>query len=465
MEGTMTPRRFLLLTIALAAASHANPAVAQIVLPTDFANQEVTSGLELPNGMAFLPDGRVLVTEQKTARVRMVVNGHIAATDPVVTVSGVTTSGYERGLQGIAVDPGWPARPYVYVYYTRTGSFCALARYRAQGDLSDPFGENLTLVERLVLIDDIPDNDPNHQAGCLRFGPDGHLFVSLGEDEDPCAAYDSTSLKGQLLRLDVSALPDTFGVPVPRALIIPSGNPLSTADSNARLVWAYGMRNPWRFHIDFNGLIYLADVGEADFEELNEVAAGDYLGWPYREAHRIMPRSGCPEPGGQGAIAYKGPIVAYARPEELTAIISAGVYRPVSGGTNWPAAYWGDAFYGEYYTGTLRRIEKTGDTWAAAAPVPGQPDGIHWGTGLSNMVDFLVGHDGALWWMRQFNDAGDPGSGSLNRIHYTGPDTTSSTHVDLVRVVATPEHVLIEWYVSENGASVAVQRREPHTGW
>ncbi len=441
---------------------------AAVALPDSFVNEIVVGGLDQPTSFAFLPDGRVLLTEQHTGKVRLVVGDHIASTDPILLVPQLSAAGYERGLQGIAVDPGWPVRPFVYLYYTRIGGYCRLVRYLASGDLADPAGETLALTDPLLILDNIPDADPNHQAGCLRFGPTGHLFLTLGEDEDLCAAYDSTSLKGQLLRLDVSSLPPGPGGTVPRGLIIPPDNPLSTSDSNALLVWAYGMRNPWRFHIDpVTERIYLADVGEGSYEEINEVLPGDYLGWPYREADLVMVRSTCAEPGGEGSVAYKSPILAMFRGGELTAILSAGIYRPVIAGTaNWPAEYDGDVFYGEYYSGILRRLKQTGGTWAPANTVPGQPDAQNWGTGFSWASDFLIGPNGDLWWLRQFDDDGNSITGTLQRVRYVGSDTVSTpTLVSLVSARATPDRVSLTWYVPETAFVATLERREEVTGW
>ncbi len=402
-------------------AAGAGSARAAASVPTDFVDETIVPGLNEPNSLSFLPDGRIMFTEQRNGKVRMVVNGHIASTDPLLAVPSLNASGYERGLQGIAIDPQWPTRPYVYLFYTRNGGALRLVRYTASGDVSDPLGENITLGTPLLLIDDIPDGNPNHNAGCLRFAPDGMLFVSLGEDDGPCAAYDSTLLKGQVLRLKVDALPPGGGGQVLRADLTPPDNPLSTPDSNAKLVWAYGMRNPWRYQIDpVTGHLYLADVGEADFEELNEVEAGDYLGWPYREGNLIMVRPGCPEPGGSGSSAYRPPIVIMPH-NNLTAIISAGPYRPVGGApSNWPSPYDGSVFYGEYFSGVLRRIVQPAGAWVPADPVPGQPNSIDWATGLGSEVDFQVGPDGSLWYLRQFDDTFAGVTGSLGRIRYVG---------------------------------------------
>lgn len=410
---------FLSMAVGLPAA-----AIAQIV-PTDFISTPVVTGLGEPTSLAFLPDGRVLITEQRTGAVRMVVGGHIASTNPVLTVPSLNASGNERGLLAIAVDPNWPSSPYVYLYHSRTGSRNRLVRYEATGDLSNPAGENLTLINPRFLMDDIPDNASNHNGGALRFGPDGHLYLSIGEDADRCSAQDSTRLKGNLLRLKVTDVPPGGGGQVLRSMITPLDNPLSTPDSNAKLVFAYGFRNPYRFHIDqVTGLVYVADVGELNIEEYDEVRAGNNMGWPFREGTATRNFGGCSEPGGVGASPYTGPIAQYTH-SFGSAIMSVGVYRPPVGGTEiWPTEYWGDAFYTDYYTGFMWRIKNTG-IWAPAPDVPGQPHIDYWGINFDNGSDYLVGPDGSVWWVQQFDPSFGSFSGSLNRIRYTGPPVVS----------------------------------------
>ena len=465
MSHTGRSGRFAAPLVPLLVLLAAGPAGAAVQLPANFVNEVLVTGLDQPTSMAFIPDGRLLFTEQHTGKIRLVVNGHLAATDQVFVVPDLNGDGYERGLEGIAVDPAWPSRPFVYLHYSRLGGFCRIVRYTATGDLANPLGENLSLTDPLLLIDDISDLTPDHQSGCVRFGPDGNLYVSLGEDEYYCLAADSTTLHGEIIRLKVNGLAPGPGPQVPRALITPADNPLSTPDSNARLVWAYGLRNPWRFQPDPESrLIYASDPGESSVEEINEIAAGDFLGWPWREGNLIMPRTDCPEPGGQGSIAYKHPIVAMSRGSVLTAIVSAGIHRRAPGGAfNWPATYNGDVFYGEYYSGFLWRIRKFGGTWAPAPPDSGQPDDTVWGTGLITAVDFLIGPDGSLWWLRQFDDTMSGVTGSLQRIRYTGalgdaeqsPATgvalavrpnPSADRTELSFRLAAPAHVRLDVY-------------------
>ncbi len=392
---------------------------AAVQVPTGFTDQTLVGGLDAPTGFAFLPDGRVLVVEQSTARVRMIVGNHVAATDPVFTRTGIST-GSERGLLGIAIDPRWPTFPWVYLVDTQTTGNEEVIRYVASGDLSNPAGENLTLSSGLVLIDDIRDSAFNHNGGCLRFGDDGCLYVSLGDDAVYCDAADSTTLRGEILRLRVTTLPAGSGPQVARSVITPPDNPFANStDANARLVYAFGLRNPFRFQIDsVTDTLIVGDVGDASQEEMDRVGAGDFMGWPWLEGTLSRPRTDCPEPGGVGGVPSIAPIWTVPHDQPISyALISGGIYRPVTGASNnWPTAYDGDIFFGQYYQGYLRRLHGSGSAWSLAAPVPGQPDTTDWATGLIASTDFQVGRDGSLWWLAQFDGGFEPQSGSLHRI-------------------------------------------------
>ena len=413
--------------LALALVASAARAVS---LPDDFVDDPLVTGLDLPTSMAFLPDGRLLITEQFSGKIRMVVNGQIGSTDPIYTVTSLSVS-YEQGLEGIAVDKAWPAKPYVYICYTRSDNTIRLERYTASGDLSNPSSGNLSLASPLVLIGDIPDLNPVHNAGCVRTTP-GYLFVGLGDDMNRCLAQDSTSLHGAILRLRTDALPASGGSQVPRGLLIPPGNPYAASpDSDAKLVWAYGLRNPFRFLIDSaTGKIHVADVGEDVAEEIDEIGAagGGNYGWPYREANHVMTPPDCSEPGGAGTGRYVAPIAAFDHSSVDDThgglvITVTGVYHPATGGTNnWPVMYYGDLFYGEYFNGFLRRLHFNGFSWGPGTVAPGQPTGTEWATGMPSQVEFQVGPDGSLWWLAQGTSSYPINNdGVLHRIRY-GPN-------------------------------------------
>ena len=138
VRHTSTPRaaRIVLAICSLITGlGLASAARAVVQVPANFVNETLATGLNEPNSFAFLPDGRLLYTEQRTGNVRLYANGHISDTI-LLTVPELESAAYERGLQGIAVDPGWPARPFVYLYYSRTNGWIRLVRYTASGDLS-----------------------------------------------------------------------------------------------------------------------------------------------------------------------------------------------------------------------------------------------------------------------------------------------------------------------------------------
>ena len=386
-------------------------------LPSNFVDDTMVSGLDQPNAMAFLPDGRLLLTELETGKIRMVVNGHLAATDPVLVVDSVSTEDFERGLQGIAVDPRWPSYPYVYVCHTQTGGRIRLLRYTASGDITNPSGENLTLGSRRVLIHNISDQATNHNGLGLRFGTDGKLLMTTGDDNNRCTAQSLTSLNGKLLRIDVTRVPAGGGGPPPKWALIPSDNPIASPDSNARLVYAYGFRNPWRFHVDSElGKIVVGDVGESSYEELSVITAGGNYGWPFREGPLTRSVTGCTDVGG-----YTSPFHSLDRATGYAAVLTAGIYRPVAGAVlPWPSLYNGSLFYTDYINNRMRRMVPSGSTYVPAPAVPGQPNSQDWATGTNFAVDFAVGKDGCLWWLRAFNDAGSARTGSVRRMRYYG---------------------------------------------
>ena len=202
------------------------------ILPQGFELQPVITDVFEPGrpvGFAELPDGRFLVIERNTGFVRLHAVGSAVA--PVIhTVPDVSIEA-ERGLLGIAIDPGWPARPYVYVYYTyftkATGNLGRLRLYTATGDLADPLSSTLALGNPFDLLTDLPDDSEIHNGGTLRFGPDGMLYLSLGDDGDACNAQDLTTLAGGILRLDVSGMPEVGPGPPDKADLVAAGNPFN----------------------------------------------------------------------------------------------------------------------------------------------------------------------------------------------------------------------------------------------
>src|SRR5689334_2708431 len=158
------------------------PARAQVV-PSGIDIEPLATALSTPTGFDFLPDGRVIYVEQIAARVRVLTVGAGVQATPVVTVAGVNAGG-ERGLLGIAVDPRYPASPYLYVYYDLVSpQSIRISRYTLSGNLTGTGGDLVaSAASRYDIVDGIPDAASNPTGGTLRFGLDGLLYASLGDD-------------------------------------------------------------------------------------------------------------------------------------------------------------------------------------------------------------------------------------------------------------------------------------------
>jgi glucose/arabinose dehydrogenase len=411
-------------TLILATLLAVPSASAQTLLPTGFSDQPVVAGLDFPVGMARLPDGRVFVIEQLSAKVRLIVNGALSTADPVCTIDQVVTGG-EQGLLGIAVDPGWPGRPYVYVHCDASvpGHTIRISRYTVTGDLSFTGNGALAIdvASRRDLITDLPDAASNHNGGTLRFGLDGRLYDSVGEDAQACLAQDDTTCHGVILRLDVSRLPSTPGGPPTLDVITPGDNPqIGASNLKRRLIEAWGLRNPFRFQIDpATGARFIGDVGQSAFEEIDfDPGNGRDFGWPYFEGPAILDAS-CDTSGTLSA-----PIAWYDRTNlgGSAAVIMGPVYptnpQPVTpAAAAFPSQYAGDAFFSDYYHGFLRRLHFNGSGWALAAPVPGQPSPTDWGQGFDGVSDYLFVPDGSIWYCQQ---GASGGAGEIRRIVFTG---------------------------------------------
>lgn len=429
----------------VASISLSAPAVG-ISLPDGFSEQVVIgTGLSGPVGVAFLPDGRLLVIQQGNntngsadddALVKLWANATLST---LLTMPEVNTGG-ERGLLGITIDPAFPSNPYIYLFYTNNSpQNIHIARYTVAGDLNDPSSANLTIDAntKVIILHDIPDDASNHNGGTLRFGPDGKLYVSLGDDADRCDAQDLMLLKGKILRIDVDGVTGTFDPATDRTLLDPGDNPFS-GDGNfdKRLIWAYGLRNPFRFSIDpVSGRIYVGDVGAGTKEEASEGSppaaeggsdSADNFAWPYYEGTHVPADPNCgitPPPNhppmfeydhsGQGSLSVMGGPVYRGNPYP----------NNISGDVSFPLSYEGVYFASEYYVGFLRarRWDPGTSTWIQIA---GGVTADDFATGLSGgSSDWTVGPDGALYYVSQFTD-------SVLKIAYTAADFDRDSILD-----------------------------------
>ena len=380
------PILLLALVLALATAVRAQSVSSSVRVDT------LLTGLAAPVAIEFLPDGRLLFAEQNTGQVRAFRETTGLQLAPVLTVPGVVSGG-ERGLLGVACDPQFPTRHYLYVYYTTINpAHIRIARFTLVPD--PPRGEADLIADpasRYDLLDDIPDAAPNHNGGTVRFGADGMLYAGLGDDDVSCAAQDSSSLRGVILRMDVSQLPPGPGHAFISQLVPPDNPFAASPDSNTRLVLAMGLRNPFRVQPDLaTGQIVIGDVGESLREELDVIdppgiislgpaaSPGANFGWPYLEGTALgVHRNACATPAPPGLAA---PVFDYDRTAQAfgAAIISAGYYWYRFGSTHdLPPQESGDLFASDYYSGALYRLTRVSDDlgprWVIAGSSPIMP--------------------------------------------------------------------------------------------
>lgn len=375
------------------------------VVPSGFTTETVVSGTSGAVALAFVPDGRLMWCEQTTGNIKIATLGSPVASATVGTITNINYTGNERGLLGLVVDPGFATNGYIYAYYNSSLSAnLRLTRFQCTGALANPASTAVTfnVATAYHILTDFPDNAYNHNGASLRFGPDGMLYMSPGDDATSCNAQNNDILAGKILRLNLANLPAGAGGPPAKSTLIPTGNPITTGTDNAKLMWAKGLRNPFRFHIDsVTNKMLIADVGQNAWEEVSVgdvgTGGGHNFGWPFLEGNAAY--STCTGASSTGAVA---PIVAVNHSAGWYSIMSMGVYRNPPGGTfNFGPAYEGMYFYADYYSGAVRIAAWNGTTWAPAPAVAGQPNANDWGTGFANTADALVGPDGALYYANQ----------------------------------------------------------------
>ena len=361
---------FIVLGILLGIrASSPPPASSAATLPTGFTETRVAADLTSPTAMAIAPDGRIFVCLQGGA-MRVVKNGALLPT-PFVSLS-VNSIG-ERGLLGVAFDPDFENNQYVYAYYTPSATPLRnrVSRFTASGDVAAAESETIILD-----LDNLNANSSNHNGGAIHFGPDGRLYVAVGDSAISSNSQTLANPFGKILRINADGS-------------IPADNPFyNTATGKNRAIWALGLRNPYTFGIQpGTGRIFVNDVGEAVWEEIDEIVAGGNYGWPTCEG-------ACNPPNPN----FRDPIYAYSHASGGCAITGAAFYNPAT--PRFPAEYVGKYFFGDYCGGWIRRFDPATGTVSAFA------------TGLSSLVDLDVSANGDLYYLQR-------GGGQLWRIEYT----------------------------------------------
>jgi glucose/arabinose dehydrogenase len=359
-------------------------------VPSGFSDEVVVSGLSSPTAMAFAPDGRIFVCQQG-GQLRVVKNGALLAT-PFLSVP-TTTSG-ERGLLGVAFDPNFATNGFVYVYYTVTSPLHnRVSRFTASGDVAVSGSETPILdLEGLS-------SATNHNGGAMHFGPDGKLYVAVGENANRDNAQVLTNRLGKILRVNADGS-------------IPTDNPFfSTASGLNRSIWALGLRNPFTFAFQpGTGRMFINDVGEVTWEEINDGVAGSNYGWPITEGTTSDPR-------------FRSPLLAYAHGTGTAtgcAITGGAFYNPAT--PQFPSSFVNKYFYADYCGNWIRVFDPATGTSQSFA------------TALSSPVDLKVGPDALLYYLMR-------GNGTLGRIRSTASQPPSITSQPANRTAAIGQQV------------------------
>lgn len=304
------------------------------------------SGFTSPVCIANAGDSRLFVVEQG-GLVRVVGSSGQVSSQPFLDIRSRITSGGERGLLGIAFHPQYKTNGYFYVNYTGDGGATNISRFKvssANPETADPQSEIKLLT--------IAQPYANHNGGDLCFGPDGYLYIGMGDGGsagDPGnRAQNPKEYLGKMLRIDVNQ-----GNPY----AIPATNPFYNSTSTLGEIWALGLRNPWRFSFDrLTGDLWIADVGQNVVEEINFQLAnstgGENYGWRCYEGNQVYNSSGCP-----AASAFTFPAYTYPHGSECS-VTGGYVYRG-----NASSAYYGHYFFADYCSDRIWTLLKVGNNW------------------------------------------------------------------------------------------------------
>jgi glucose/arabinose dehydrogenase len=331
-QGTSTP------------ATPGNPGLTS---PPSLGFEAAAGGLERPVHITHAGDGsgRLFVVEQ-AGRVLVFENGSLRDEPYLDIRDQVGSSGYEQGLLSIAFHPDFPQRPDVFIDYTDTDGDTVVARLHPMTD--DPSRLDASGQEVLLTVDQPA---ANHNGGLLAFGPDGYLYIGLGDgglrNDAFGNAQNRATLLGSILRIDVAPV---------QGYAIPPDNPYQGGPEREE-IWAWGLRNPWRFSFDRQtGDLYIADVGQDALEEVNVQPAasggGENYGWPVYEASASLLPS-------VNLLDVVFPVAEYAIGDTGHCSVTGGfVYR----GQDVPGLV-GHYLFGDFCSGTLWAIQNDSDQW------------------------------------------------------------------------------------------------------
>ncbi|MCA9637441.1 MAG: PQQ-dependent sugar dehydrogenase [Myxococcales bacterium] len=389
----------------------------------NFTTVEVADGFDRPLFVAADPSDpdRLFVVEQ---------GGHIKILEPGMTTAPAddflfvdvknavpTTIGPEQGLLGFAFHPNYPDDPRVYINYNPAGGG-ATPTYVDEFKLDPNDPNKVDPASRRTVIA-IHQPAGNHNGGMITFGPDGYLYIGMGDGGGANDAFntgrDPSKLLAKLLRIDVEpdGVPDTTeacnGCPTMDGFdyTIPPDNPFVGMNGFRPEIYALGFRNPWRFDFDRpTGTLYIADVGQGAWEEVDIVAQGLDYGWSDMEGFHCFGGAPCDEsagPNGVNADGLSAPITEYGHNNGRCSIAGGYVYRgcDIPG---WDGIY----FYGDYCTGEIWGLQWDGNAVNELGVVTGSDYQI-FGSGID-------GHGRSLFTTVEINQFKEPINGRVIRI-------------------------------------------------
>lgn len=363
-------------------------------LPSGFVEAPIAVGLSNATAMEIAPNGDLWVLEQTGAVKRFRAGSTTADIVGQIGTLGLSSAG-ERGLLGIAFDPQYATNQQVFLYYTATsgGVHNRISRFTVNdADAADYFfagasaaggdqGSTGTPTQTVIFELD-PLSATNHNGGAIHFGPDGKLYVAVGENAVPSNAQSLSTVLGKMLRMNADGT-------------APSDNPFfgSTSGKN-QTIWALGLRNPYTFAFQpGTGRMFINDVGQNTWEEIDEGVAGSNYGWPMIEGDAGTPPSG---PG-----AYRGPLYTYLHGSgtfEGFAITGGAFYNPPV--ANFPAPFSGDYFFADYVSDWINVLDV------------GSGVASRFATGAGSPVDLRVASDGSLYYLAR-------DQGQVMQVRYT----------------------------------------------
>ena len=317
------------LATLLAVLVYSSSASGAANVPNGFERGRVAGGLDRPTAMALAPDGRIFVAEQG-GKLRVISKGRLL-NKPFARFR-VNSEG-ERGLLGVALDPNFSRNGYVYVYETvaRAPLHNRVVRLQAKGNRAKAGSRQV--IFRLNNLS----SARNHNGGAMHFGKDNRLYIAVGDNARQENAQSLKNLHGKMLRINKNGS-------------IPRTNPFyKRAKGKNKAIWARGLRNPFSFAVQpGSGKMYINDVGQRTWEEINRGVRGANYGWPKYE-------------GPERDRRYRGPVFAYRHGNTGTkgcAITGGTFYNPSNSARNrFPRRHIGDYFFADFCSGWIRSMD------------------------------------------------------------------------------------------------------------